>query len=293
MSGTPLIGLGTYAFFWQHSELAPERLDLTAMLERSHALGVGLFQICDYAPLEQLDVAALADLAAQARDLDITLELGTRGIGTQHLDRYLAMATAVGATTVRSMVNTATEKPTLSEAEAALSEALPAWKGAGVALALETYEQISSTDLVSIVESVGSPSLGICLDPANSVAALENPRDVIDRTASYVKNIHVKDFQFTRRGGWVGFTLEGAPLGTGLLDFDYLIDTVRPAERGINLIVEHWLPLHDTLEETVRPAERGITQIIEHWLPLGDSIEETIETENTWNTSTLQYLRSK
>ena len=268
MSGDPLVGLGTYAFFWQHSELAPERLDLTAMLERTHALGVGLFQICDYAPLEQLDDAALADLAARARDLDITLELGTRGISPQHLDRYLAMATAVGATTVRSMVNTVAEKPTLAEAEASLIEALPAWEGAGVTLAIETYEQISSADLVSIVESVGSPSLGICLDPANSVAALENPRDVIDRTAPYVKNIHVKDFQFTRRGGWVGFTLEGAQLGTGLLDYDHLIATVRP-------------------------AERGISQVIEHWLPLGASIEETIAEENTWNTHNLQYLRSK
>lgn len=268
MTNQHSIGLGTYAYFWQYSELAPERLDLTAMLERTHAKGVDLFQICDYAPLDELDAAGLADLAARARDLNITLELGTRGVSTAHLERYLGLAGALGVTTVRSMVNTATEKPTPCEAAASLTAALPGWEDAGVTLALETYEQISSTDLVSIVETVASPRLGICLDPANSVAALENPRDVITLTAPYVANIHVKDFQFTRRGGWVGFTLEGAPLGTGLLDYNFMIDTVRP-------------------------AERGITQIIEHWLPLGDSIEETIETENTWNSHNLQYLRSK
>jgi sugar phosphate isomerase/epimerase len=263
-----MIGLGTYSFFWQHSELAPVRLDLAGMLQKTHDLGVGVFQICDYAPVEALDTAGLREVAAQATDLGIALELGTRGVASAHLEKYLAMAGELGVTTVRSMINTATEKPTLAEAQARLAGALPAWADAGVDLALETYEQISSTDLVSLVEAVAHPNLGICLDPANSVAALENPRDVIDRTAPYVKNVHAKDFAFTRRGGWVGFTLEGVPLGTGLLDYDYLLEKVRPSERGIN-------------------------QIIEHWLPLGETIEDTIALENTWNTSNLQYLRSK
>ena len=135
-------------------------------------------------------------------------------------------------------------------------------------LALETYEQISSTDLVALVETIGSDNLGICLDPANSVAALELPRDVVVRTARYVKNVHVKDFAFTRRGGWVGFTLEGAPLGTGLLDYDHLVSAVQPDARGIN-------------------------QIIEHWLPWQGSFEETSRLENLWNEQNIAYLRSK
>jgi sugar phosphate isomerase/epimerase len=166
------------------------------------------------------------------------------------------------------MLYSPTTRPTLAEAESQLRQVIDAYGDAGVDLALETYEQVSSTDLVSLVEAVAHPRLGICLDPANSVASLENPRDVIDRTAPYVKNIHVKDFAFTRRGGWVGFTLEGAPLGTGLLDYDYLLETVRPHERGIN-------------------------QVIEHWLPLADTIDETVRLENDWNDHNLAYLRSK
>ena len=247
-----MIGLGTYAFFWHHWSENPERIDVHEALRRTRALDVDLFQICDFAPLDTFSAAELAAVKATADELGITLEVGTKGIAPEHLSRYLEIAVALDATLVRSMLYTPESRPTLAEAEKYLTEALPAFAAAGVELALETYEQVSSTDLVALIEAVGHPSLGICLDPANAVAALENPRDVIDRTAPYVKNIHVKDFAFTRRGGWVGFTLEGAPLGTGLLDFDYLIDTVRPAERGINLIVEHWLPLHDTLEETVR-----------------------------------------
>jgi sugar phosphate isomerase/epimerase len=263
-----VIGLGTYAYFWQHSSLAPHPLTLADMLQLSHDEGAEVFQICDYAPILAYSAAELRDLHSLADDLGIELELGTRGVLPDHLAGFLRMAETLGAGVVRSMINTAEHQPTLAEAESLLRTALPAFESAGVTVALETYEQVRSSDLVSLVEAVASPSLGICLDPANSVAALENPRDVIDRCAPYVANIHVKDFAFTRRGGWVGFTLEGAPLGTGLLDYDYLLETVKPAERGIN-------------------------QIIEHWLPLGETIEETIALENTWNTSNLQYLRSK
>jgi sugar phosphate isomerase/epimerase len=263
-----VIGLGTYAYFWQHSSLAPHPLTLADMLQLSHDEGAEVFQICDYAPILAYSAAELRDLRSLADDLGIELELGTRGVLPDHLTSFLRMAETLGAGVVRSMINTAEHQPTLTEAESLLRTALPAFESAGVTVALETYEQVRSSDLVSLVEAVASPSLGICLDPANSVAALENPRDVIDRCAPYVANIHVKDFAFTRRGGWVGFTLEGAPLGTGLLDYDYLLETVKPAERGIN-------------------------QIVEHWLPLGETIEETIALENTWNTSNLQYLRSK
>jgi sugar phosphate isomerase/epimerase len=263
-----MIGLSTYAFFWQHSSLAEHPLTLADMLQLTRDERVDLFQICDYAPLLGYTAAELRDLRVLADDLGIRLELGTRGVLSDHLARFLGLAETLGATMVRSMINTAEHQPSLAEAESLLRVALPAFEAAGVTVALETYEQVQSRDLVSLIESVGSANLGICLDPANSVAALESPREVIDRCAPYVANIHVKDFAFTRRGGWVGFTLEGAPLGTGLLDYDYLLETVDPDERGIN-------------------------QIIEHWLPLGETIEDTIALENTWNTSNLQYLRSK
>ena len=62
-------------------------------------------------------------------------------------------------------------------------------------------------------------------------------------------NIHVKDFEFTRQAGWVGFTLVGCPLGQGLLDYDGMIAAVRPGP-GVNQIVEHWLPWQDSFETT-------------------------------------------
>jgi hypothetical protein len=64
--------------------------------------------------------------------------------------------------------------------------------------------------------------------------------------------MHVKDFAFTREEGLVGFSLTGCPLGTGLLDYDAMVRVVQPEARGINQIVEHWLPRASTMEQTFR-----------------------------------------
>jgi len=263
-----MIGLSTYAFFWQISDRAPAPLGLKELLARTSDLDARVFQICDYPPIHAYSDGQLKDLKTQADELGMILELGTKGIKPEHLANYLRMADILGAKVIRSMVTAPDHRPSLAEAEALLRLSMPACEASGVTVALETYEQLSSKDLVALVESVGSKSLGICLDPANCVANLEHPIAVIDRCAPYVASLHVKDFAFTRRGGWVGFTLEGVELGKGLLPYDYMIEKVNPEARGINQVVEHWLTWQDDYEKTSR-------------------------IENEWNARNLARMRGK
>jgi sugar phosphate isomerase/epimerase len=262
-----MIGLGTYAFFWQHSDRVPEPLSLVGALEATRDLGVGLFQICDYAPLDTMDAHELADAASAARDLGIAIQLGTKGIEPDRLARYLDLAGLFGAVLVRSMLHGPHSRPSLEQATAWLHRAMRAYEASGVALALETYEQVATADLVDLVARIDSDSLGICLDPANVVARLESPTACVEQAAALTKNVHVKDFAFTRREGWVGFDYGGARMGTGLHDYPQLLRSVRPRERGIDEIVEHWLSWQGDAETTVR-------------------------TEREWTRTTLDYLRS-
>ena len=262
------IGLSTYAFFWRISERVEHPLTLHEMLKHTHDSGCSVLQICDYEPLETLSPAELAAVDQTAEELGIQLELGTRGITPEHLRRYLDFADQLDVTLVRSMVNTVDHKPTEAEAIDLLTQTVPEYAERGVTLALETYEQVPSAQLVRIVEAVDSESLGVCLDPANCVAGLELPDDVVARTAPYVKNWHVKDFAFTRQAGWVGFTLTGCPLGEGLLDYDSVVAIVQPAANNIN-------------------------QIVEHWLPWQDDAETTCALETQWTQHNINYLRSK
>lgn len=251
-----MIGLGSYAFLWQQSDRVDEPLTLADVFSATRALGIGLFQICDHTPLDLMSDREVTEAATAARDLGLTIELGTRGVGADRLTRYLHRAESFGAGLVRSMLPAGTD---LGTAEKSLRAVLPAYESAGVTLALETYEQIATSAQIDLIETIGSDRLGICLDPANVVARLESPRDIVERTAPYVRNVHAKDFTFTRRTGWVGFTYSGALMGTGLHDYPHLLATVEPRDRGINEIVEHWLPWQGDAMTTVR-AERNWTR---------------------------------
>lgn len=263
-----MIGLSTYAYFWQWSPRNPQPLSLENMLMDTRSLGADLFQICDYPALAELSTADLTDVRRLATDLNLTLEVGTRGVETGHLLRFLDIAEHLEADLLRSMVTHDPGDPSIAELPGVLAAVLPEFERRGVTLALETYEQIPTPSLIEMVEAVDHPSLGIVLDPGNCVAALESPREVITRTAPYVKNLHVKDFAFSRKDGWVGFTYAGAPLGEGLLDYDFMVQQVRPEERSIN-------------------------QVIEHWLPWTNDAAETIRLEQQWTQHNLDYLRSR
>jgi sugar phosphate isomerase/epimerase len=267
-SGDVTIGLGTYAFFWQWHATAETPLSMIDMVNRTADLGVRLFQICDYPAIDSYDTSDLDQLRVRATERGVRLELGTRGVQPQHLRRYLEMARRLDATLVRSMINTADHRPSPDEAVELLTSVAPVFEEAGVTIALETYEQVPVSTLVDIVTRVGAPSIGICVDPANCVAALELPTATVEAVAPYARNIHVKDFAFSRQNGWVGFTLAGCPLGEGLLDYRHLITTTQARELGLSQIIEHWLP----------------------WQ--GDSAS-TIRTENDWNLHNLDYLRSQ
>ncbi|WP_312242050.1 TIM barrel protein [Pantoea sp.] len=262
------IGLSTYAFFWRLSSQVPNPLTLAQMLEQTAALDVSVFQICDYPAIESWSDAQLTQLREQADGLGITLELGTRGLATAHLQRYLHMAQLLDARVVRSMFYTATHRPGLEEAARLIAAVLPDYERQQVRLCLETYEQVKTADMMSVINQFPSPWLGICLDPANCVAGLELPEQVIANTAERVGNLHIKDFAFSRRDGWVGFTYAGCLMGEGLLDYDRMIASVRPAERNIN-------------------------QIVEHWLPWQENAELTCQREAEWTLRTVEFLRSK
>jgi 3-oxoisoapionate decarboxylase len=261
-----MIGLGSYAFFWRQSDRVERPLSLIEVLERTRELGVGLFQICDYAPLAQMSEPQLADAARAARDLDLQIEIGIKDIRPDALARLVRLAEVFGARTVRSMIFTPGARPDVASAEESLRRCLPDFDAAGVTLALETYEQLPSTELVDLVRRIDHDRLGICLDPGNMVAGLELPREVVQRCAEWTRNVHAKDFAFARQDGWVGFTYSGAPMGEGLLDYPHLLATVQPERRGIN-------------------------EIVEHWLPWQGSPQATVDAEIAWTDTALDYLR--
>ena len=258
------LGISTYAYQWRCSERTTRPMDLEEVFDDAVRLGLTLVQICDWAALETTEDDGLDRLRELATARGLTLETGTKGIAPDHLRRYLHITSRLGSTVLRSMLHSPSHRPDRDQAERELTEVMDEFAAAGVTLALETYEQVATPTLVAIVDSIDSPYLGICLDPGNVIASLEHPDDVIERTAARVRNVHVKDFAFTRSPDMVGFRLAGAPMGQGMLDLDHLLRAVRPHERGINLVIEQWCPWQGDAERTTQVEAEWVEHAVRY-----------------------------
>ncbi|WP_193105460.1 sugar phosphate isomerase/epimerase [Brachybacterium sp. FME24] len=280
------IGIGTYALFWEFQNTHRDPLSIPGMIDRAARLGCDVFQICDDPRIEAEDPAGLRALRERAEILGIELELGTRTIGREHLARYVDIAEALGARTLRSMIQAPEIAGGAATAADELRATLPRLEASGIALALETYEQVPTATLLAVIEQVDSPLVGICLDPANCVSALEHPKQVVESCAAHTVNLHVKDFAFARQEGWVGFTYSGAPLGDGLLDLDHELSAVYSGAAPLS-----GKRSARTDDGPAHAARRSPSAIVEHWLPWQGDLETTLATEREWTDRTLAALR--
>jgi sugar phosphate isomerase/epimerase len=244
------VGISTYAFTWR-SKLRPRgSLTLTEMVEQTRSLGGSVLQICDYEPIDRLGRTELLEVRDVAASNGVRLELGTRGVEPETLRRYFKLAEALGASLVRTMYAKFGDCVPRDIFERNLAAAGEYFGDAGIRLSIETYELISTHDLVSTLRRLGNPWLGICLDPANSLAALELPQDVVLTAAPFVSSVHVKDFGFARREEGFGFEVTGRRLGDGQLDYQSMLDAIEWQGTDINFILEHWLTWQGSAEAT-------------------------------------------
>ncbi|MBX2999662.1 MAG: sugar phosphate isomerase/epimerase [Caldilineaceae bacterium] len=263
------LGVSSYTFAWAigapgYPPTAP--MNTFDLLDLAHELKVGVVQIADNLPLDQLTEADLARLRAQADAQAIQIEVGTRGIGADHLRRYLELARYFGSSILRVVVDTRDDHPSPDEVIARLRPLLPEFATADVILAIENHDRFATDALIHIMRTLNSAHVGICLDTVNSFGALEGPALVVERLGPWTVNLHIKDFAVRRADHNMGFTVEGRPAGRGNLDVPWLLREVGRHGRDFNAILELWPP----------PAE---------------SLDATIAKERAWAEESVDYLR--
>ena len=144
---------------------------------------------------------------------------------------------------------------------------LAALQDAGIVLAIENHDRFSVIDFERILTTLDSPNLGICLDTVNSFGACEGPQAVVDALGPWTVNLHIKDFVVRRADHQMGFAVDGAPAGEGMLNVPWLLDSVADHGRDMSAILELW----------PRPAA---------------SIEATVTRESLWAQQSVVYLRT-
>ncbi|MWV42607.1 TIM barrel protein [Paenibacillus sp. HJL G12] len=144
-----------------------------------------------------------------------------------------------------------------------LKSLAPALRDTGTRINLETHEEITSFEIIRLIEEVGDDVLGVAFDTANVVSRAEDPVSVARRTAPYVHQMHAKDciLYFSE----TGLVRQVKPAGEGFVDFREIFSIIAPFQpdlhvqiedhkglMNLDLYVKEWRDSHPdlTVEET-------------------------------------------
>lgn len=248
------LGIGTYCYMWSIGfPGAKPQNPMTALglLAQAHEFGLHLVQYGPNLSLGSLAEPDLDDLLARAKDWDIEFEVGTRGLGREHIQQQVALAGRVGSKILRTVPELAGGKtPNAEQLTASLQAILPDLEAARVKLAMENGK-VPAAVLDQVIRSLASPWIGITLDTVNSLAIPEGTEHVVKTLAPHTVCLHIKEFIIKRAWHMMGFILEGMPTGKGQLNVPWLLAELRAAGASCNAILELWPPEQKTLEETI------------------------------------------
>jgi 3-oxoisoapionate decarboxylase len=262
------LGIGSYAYGWSVGVPGypppPRPLTAAGLLNRAAELGVRVAQIADNLPLDRLGADELDELAREAGRLGIDIEVGTRGIGPDLLRHYAGIAARLRSPILRTLIDTADHRPDPDEVVETLRSAMPDFERLGICLAIENHDRFRAATLADIVDRVGSPQVGICLDTANSIGCVENLDTLVAVLGPRTVNLHLKDHCIFRLPHHNGFVVEGRPAGRGQLDVPRLLRAIREFGRDPNVIVELWTPPEATTAESAAKEEAWARESVGH-----------------------------
>ena len=231
---------------WPSSPLTP-----VGLLEKARELGVRVVQTGPNLRLEDMSEAELEIFIQTAKAWGIELELGTRGLDFSHLVLQVDLAKRMGATVIRTL-------PEIEGRYAAegrlippvIRQILPVLEMEGIKLGIENG-RTPVEELSAALDEIDSPYVGVVLDMVNSLAVPEGWKEVTRCLAPYTMCVHYKDFAIRRAWHMMGFICEGTPAGKGMVEIDWLLDTLKASRYDFNVILELWPPEQETLEATV------------------------------------------
>lgn len=263
-----ILGISSFTYGWaiagdENHEPMPE----TALIDDTVNFGLRCLQIGDNLPLHELSDERLRALKTLAQKHSIRLEVGARKLTEEHLQRYIKLAASLKAPLLRFVIDGDRYEPDLQTVKSILNDALPELKKRNIVLGIENHDRFKARELASLMHSIGSPYIGICLDCANSIGAGEGIEHVATLLAPYTINLHIKDFKAERLHHKMGFKITGAELGTGLTNVARLMQLVTAHNRCTSAVLEQW----------VSPAE---------------NFSGTLRKEREWAESGIRYLKS-
>ena len=186
---------------------------------------------------ESLEDAHLTKVKALADSKGVRIRIGAGGIskgspsfkntfGTpeQTLVEGVRVAVALGSPTVNVKIGSIEDRTTPGGIEARMEEAIATMKAvrnraqdAGIKFAFENHAgDTRSEEVLEVIHAVGTDLCGAMLDPGNSLWAMEDPMEQLQKLGRHVFCTSVRDWMVweTKEGA----TFQWTAIGEGLMD---------------------------------------------------------------------------
>jgi sugar phosphate isomerase/epimerase len=215
--------------------------------------GVFFKSILDLSPT--LDARELADVRARADELGLYLEVGLgrvnpyntpespeiRQLGegdyARGFARMIAASASIGCTQLPAGFRTdAPWQDQLIATERFLRQLVPVLAAHGCRINVETHEEITSFEVVRLVERIGPEVLGITFDTGNVLARCEDPVAAAQRVAPYVHLTHIKDAILYAVEG--GLARQPRACGEGIIEWGAILPILFQFAPHLHLSIE-------------------------------------------------------
>ena len=259
MIATFPIGISSYALRWS---IQLFRLSSAELLEKAAGWNLQVVQLCDNLALEDWPEADLTRLRVQSAALGLMLEFGATGCTPVHLRACVDTASALNARILRMVIRYGSGAINLAEVEQTIRGILPELRDRGITLALENHFDLSPQELALLIETIGAPEVGVCLDVFNSVYHLASQAETLACLAPYAHTVHVKDVGIRRQNS--GFYVYGCRLGQGRMNLDDLLAALKAYGTTPALLIESWMDRLDSDCATREQEENWLQESISY-----------------------------
>ena len=250
-------GISSYTFAWAFGvpgNMPEKPMTVFNLIEVAISMEAKVIQIADNVSLEKFSDQQLKEFKFFADQAELKIEVGGRGMTIERLQQYANIAHLLGASVLYFAIDGPDFEPSLDEIHDIIRTIVPELDASKVTLAIENHERLLAHELVEIVEKSGSNHVGICLDTVNSLGVGEGLETLIRLLAPMTVNLHVKEYSIRRFTHKMGYVIEGAQLGKGMLPLTELISKVSP--RCQSAILEQWTSPEKTLQETIQKEKQ-------------------------------------
>ncbi len=239
------LGLDSYSYhlaFGAHADFTPTQpMTLARFIDRVAELGLDGLQI-DPMHLLHKEEAYLKAIVQQAEKNNLFIEYGAMSLQPEALSTELEICAKLGSPVLRTFAGfdryakNASITNEMLKAVQHLDRIKSKARALNIKIAVENHGDFNSDELVSVVQAVNSPWIGICLDLGNAMLTFEDPIQACRKMAPFAMTTHFKDHGVDLTH--YGCIVYGTALGDGMIDLKEALHLLKTNTQLDRIILE-------------------------------------------------------